>query len=79
MKLFKIIPVLIIALLLGACQSVSTQPVAEKLCREPRPEICTMNYLLVCGVREDKTVKTYSNGCTACSDPDVVGYNEGEC
>jgi hypothetical protein len=41
----------------------------------------------VCGLRELESAdgatstewKTYSNGCTACSDPSVIGYVEGEC
>jgi hypothetical protein len=38
-----------------------------------------MNYLPVCGVRIGQTSKTYSNGCSACGDSEVVGYSMGEC
>jgi hypothetical protein len=38
-----------------------------------------MDYRPVCGVRSDNTTKTYSNGCSACSDPQVVGYFDKEC
>jgi hypothetical protein len=52
-----------------------------------RPEICTREYLPVCGLREVEAAdgatsrewKTYSTGCTACSDPSVIGYVEGAC
>ena len=68
-----------IVFLLYACTSVTSQPRADEICTEPRPEICTMNYLPVCGVRIGHTSKTYSNGCSACSDSEVVGYNTGKC
>jgi len=59
-------------------------------CVEPRPEICTQDYRPVCGLRDtgircvttpcDSTEwKTYSNTCTACSDPDVLRYRPGAC
>ena len=43
------------------------------MCTDPRPEICTQNYAPVCGIHEDGSRQTYSNGCTACSNPAVVG------
>ena len=43
------------------------------MCTDPRPEICTQNYAPVCGVHEDGSRQTYSNGCMACSNPEVVG------
>ena len=49
------------------------------VCPEPRPQICTMDYLPVCGQLQDGSFKVYSNGCSSCSDPAVVGYREGEC
>jgi hypothetical protein len=51
----------------------------QTICTDPRPEACTMDYRPVCGERDDYSYKTYSNGCNACSDPEVVGYVEGEC
>ena len=48
-------------------------------CQEPRPEICTMDYVPVCGVLEGGGKKTYSNACVACSDTAVNGYTEGAC
>jgi len=49
------------------------------ICEEPRPQICTMDYRPVCAQLEDGTFKTYSNGCTACSDPIVTGHRAGAC
>lgn len=63
-------------------------------CTEPRPEMCTMQYLPVCANVAEAPVckpgmacpavimlkkKTYSNSCSACSDPKVRSYSEGEC
>jgi hypothetical protein len=59
-------------------------------CADPRSPICTQDYLPVCGLRDtgircvttpcDSTEwKTYSNACTACSDPGVERYRPGAC
>ncbi|KAG1707644.1 Isoamylase 3, chloroplastic [Nymphon striatum] len=59
-------------------------------CNDPRPEMCTQEYLPVCasvdtGIRcvttPCPTTKdvTYSNACTACSDSKVHGYTSGAC
>ena len=68
-----------IILSLNACQSAQTLPEVATKCTDPRPQVCTMNYVPVCGVRSDQTTKTYSNDCSACSDPDVIGHNSGAC
>lgn len=49
------------------------------LCTEPRPQICTHEYLPVCAKFQDGSHKTYATGCTACSDPRVVGYVPEPC
>jgi hypothetical protein len=49
------------------------------LCPEPRPQICTREYRPVCATMNDGTKKTYSNGCTSCTDLAVVEYEEGAC
>ena len=48
-------------------------------CVEPRPEMCTQDYTPVCGVHNDGSRQTYSNGCTGCANPDVVGVIPGPC
>ncbi|MFV1998067.1 MAG: hypothetical protein ACC641_08655 [Acidiferrobacterales bacterium] len=48
-------------------------------CTEPRPQICTREYLPVCATLLDASHKTYATGCTACSDPDTVGYVADPC
>ena len=59
-------------------------------CSDPRPQICTREYMPVCATR-DTGVRcvttpchsteevTYSTGCTACSDPKVSHYRTGKC
>jgi hypothetical protein len=48
-------------------------------CTEPRPQVCTQDYRPVCAELQDGSFKTFSNGCSACSDPAVNGYREGAC
>ncbi len=52
---------------------------ALTLCTEPRPEFCTMDYNPVCGSLDGGGTKTYSNGCSACSDSAVTGWIAGAC
>lgn len=49
------------------------------VCPEKRPMICTMDYQPVCALSNDKSMKTYSNACTACSNPEVVSYVPQAC
>jgi len=59
-------------------------------CTDPRPEVCAQMYEPVCasvdtGVRCITTpcpsaeLKSYPNACEACRDPNVEGYQPGEC
>jgi hypothetical protein len=41
--------------------------------------MCTREYRPVCGSYADKTTKTFSNPCGACSDEKVTGYVQGAC
>jgi hypothetical protein len=49
------------------------------VCTDPRPQLCTMDYRPVCAQLKKGSFKTYSNGCTACSDLLVTAYEEGVC
>ncbi len=49
------------------------------VCQQPRPEMCTRDYRPVCAAIVDGANKTYSNACTACSDPAVISYIPGAC
>lgn len=65
-----------LAIALTGCAQEST---LTETCTDPRPEICTQQYDPVCGMLDDGSRKTYSTGCTACSDHNVVGWDPGEC
>jgi alkaline phosphatase D len=48
-------------------------------CPDPRPQVCTQEYRPVCGQWQDGSMKTYTNGCSACTDPAVNGYRAEAC
>src|SRR5210317_1480395 len=48
-------------------------------CTEPRPQVCSQDYRPVCAVTQNGSFKTYANGCSACSDPEVNSYRDGAC
>jgi hypothetical protein len=48
-------------------------------CLEPRPQMCTLEYLPVCADLRDGTKRTYASGCVACSDANVVSYGSSRC
>ncbi len=67
-----------------ACNATPEQPVSKMsdvstLCKDPRPQMCTMIYQPVCGIDNEGQFKTYASGCSACSHVEVKGYNEGAC
>lgn len=81
-----------------ACGSAKKEPkppidnpvVGYSACTEPRPEVCTQQYLPVCA-KKDTGIRcvttpcpstenvTYSNACSACADKKVYGYRTGAC
>lgn len=68
----------------GVCAQAQQAPPAKppaglRTCAEPRPEICTKEFMPACGVRRDGTRMTYSNGCMACMDANVIGHLPGPC
>jgi hypothetical protein len=72
-------------LLLSAISFGCSATKADKdisMCTDPRPEVCTMDYTPVCGLRNvagKEEWKTYSNACSACSNPTVTGYKKDAC
>ena len=60
----------------GEVALVSAEP---EVCKDPRPQMCTMDYRPVCGTMTGGEKKTYSNGCSAFSDMSVLSYVPGEC
>jgi hypothetical protein len=68
----------------------STTPPVPTACADPRPQTCTMDYRPVCATRDtgvrcittpcpSTEQKTFSNACSACSDPKVIRHVPGEC
>lgn len=43
-------------------------------CPDVRPELCTMEYDPALGFKANGESEEYGNKCSACSDPEVVGY-----
>ena len=71
---------------LMACATTTNEPddsaktvVPVGVCKEPRPQMCTMDYTPVCANVAGKTLKTYGNACGACGDVNVNEYVKGEC
>ncbi|WP_320837900.1 hypothetical protein [Zhongshania sp.] len=92
----KLSLLLILAIgVLSACTSSQAKPeaaVAEgfKSCETPRPQMCTREYLPVCGHVDtgircittpcpSQRHQTYGNACSACADDKVMGYEQGDC
>lgn len=87
-KYFQTIGIVAICMIAGipACsltthhEDIENSSKAEEvICTEPRPEICTMDYQPVCASLASGSYKTYSNGCSACSDLSVISYRDGMC
>jgi hypothetical protein len=58
----------------GACEADPVETTSGT-CTEPRPEICTLEYMPVCG----DNGQTYGNKCGACADNAVSEWTQGEC
>ncbi len=66
---------------LFGCAGGQSKPIdgLQTACIEPRPQICTMDYTPVCAGLVSGEVKTYSNGCSACADVNVVSHRPAAC
>lgn len=75
---------LCIGLLIGACASAPppAEPVVDDgriACRDPRPMVCTMEYMPVCAELGDGAEQEYASKCNACADIAVVAYRPERC
>ncbi len=61
---------------LSACAS---QPEATTACTEPRPLVCTMQFLPTCAVLAGGGRKEFASPCTACADAAVTSYVATPC
>ncbi len=79
--------IVLMAAVLAACNSgpshsnkqMSARVEGLELCPQERPQVCTMDYRPTCAHLDNGRRKDYSNPCSACSDPAVVGVFKGAC
>lgn len=64
---------------LAGCQTTTPEAKLAVECQLPRPEICTFEYRPVCGLSQSGDWRTEGNGCSACANAAIVGYNQGAC
>ena len=90
----KFIPTLMTVLLLAACGgggsgagggletgNGQTGNAATLLsaCQSPRPQVCTREFVPVCGKLDSGDLETFDNACSACADEAVEGYYPSAC
>ena len=73
--------ILAVCVVVAGCASPGARPLpADAIaCVDPRPQVCTMDYDPVCGLRRAAKAQTYGNACGACADPGVVAHRPGAC
>ena len=52
---------------------------AATLCEDPRPMVCTMEYMPVCANLAAGGTATYPSGCNACADIAVASWVDSPC
>ncbi|MDC3332885.1 hypothetical protein OAV62_01450, partial [bacterium] len=74
----------------GGHKNKSQDNSSYTLCTDPRPQMCTREYMPVCAIK-DTAIRcittpcpstqevTYATGCTACADEKVIKYKQGAC
>ena len=62
----------------AAVETVSTSTDAT-ICKDPRPMVCTMEYMPVCANLEAGGTATYPSGCNACADVAVASWVNSPC
>ena len=72
----RLMTALTVLTLVCACAAM---PDNTTLCSEPRPQVCTMEFLPTCAVLDAGERKEFASPCVACSDSRVVGYVSGSC
>jgi hypothetical protein len=68
--------------LLASCATTpdaTTATATSTACAEPRPLVCTMQFLPTCAVLGNGSQKEFASPCTACADTAVTGYVVGPC
>lgn len=78
-RMGKIYLLLLVSAVLAGCQAAPPKAELEVECESPRPEVCTFEYRPVCGLERSGGWRTEGNGCSACANPEILGYKEGAC
>ena len=72
--------IILFSTLLASCSAFAPTPDEDwMICHDPRPQICTMEYMPVCGQTKAGELKTYASGCTACAEKMVEKYRKKAC
>ena len=66
--------IVLASVLVSGCPRGGETETPRVACSDPRPEICTREYLPVCGTIGGGATRTYGNACEACADPAVIGH-----
>jgi len=78
----RFLAIVVSVVLLGACSNTSApDPTAASgtTCTDPRPQVCTMEYMPTCATLVAGGTKEYASGCNACADDAVSSYIPGAC
>jgi len=81
----KLRNLILFPVLIGVLATCAAEPAAPRTivegtaCPEERPQICTLDYRPVCAILANGSRQEYSNGCNACSVPEVVSFVENAC
>jgi len=75
------IGVICMALMAGCVTSTlaPSKPADATRCEDPRPMVCTMEYMPVCADLVAGGTATYPSGCNACADVAVASWVESPC
>jgi hypothetical protein len=68
-----------VLILLSACAGAPVVPEDAIPCTEPRPLVCTMEFLPTCAVLSAGGLKEFASPCTACADTAASSYVIGAC
>ncbi len=77
--LFILLPLLLASCAHHQSQQDPSSPLSGKICTDPRPEICTMDYNPVCGLDINQEKSDFPNACSACSNAGIVSWVKGPC
>ena len=82
----KVLIAVLAVFLVAGCTPIVSEPIDTQLVgiactsEQKATEACTREYMPVCGYDADGTqLGTFGNTCTACAEPAVASFEDGEC